>query len=92
MASPAFDPRALAGSAYSWAARWLPHVGPTMARGLRAALRWGAHHTGLPVMLFAAICLVLSWRILKRTVRLAVEVVIALALLVVATRMGWLTW
>jgi hypothetical protein len=40
----------------------------------------------------AAISLVLSWRILKRTVRLAVEVVIALALLVVATRFGWLTW
>jgi hypothetical protein len=92
MGPPAFDPRALAGNAYRWAARWLPHIGPTMAGGLRAVLRWGAHHTGLPVMLFAAICLVLSWRILKRTVRLAVEVVIALALLVVATRLGWLAW
>lgn len=92
MVTPAFEARDLAVSAYGWVARWLPHVGPTMARGLRAALRWGAHHTGLPVMLLAAICLVLSWRILKQTMRLAVEVVIALALLVVATRLGWLTW
>jgi hypothetical protein len=92
MRSPAFDPRSLAGNAYTWTARWLPRIGPTMAGGLRAALRWAAHHTGLPVILVAAISLVLSWRILKRTARLVVEVVIALALLVVATRLGWLTW
>jgi hypothetical protein len=92
MRPPAFDPRSLAGDAYTSATRWMPRIGPTMTGGLRAALRWGAHHTGLPVILVAAISLVLSWRILKRTMRLAVEVVIALALLVVATRFGWLTW
>jgi hypothetical protein len=92
MRPPAFDPRSLAGDAFTSAARWLPRIGPTAAGGLRAALRWGAQHTGLPVVLVAAISIVLSWRILKRTVRLAVEVVIALALLVVATRLGWLSW
>ena len=65
-------------------------AGPPDRRGRCAAarFRWGAHHTGLPVILVAAIPLVLSWRLLKRTLRLTVEVVIALALLVVATRWG----
>ncbi len=92
MRPPAFDPRSIAGDAFASAARWAPRIGPAAAGGLRAALRWAAHHTGLPVILVAAISLVLSWRILKRTLRMTVEVVIALALLVVATRMGWLTW
>ncbi len=59
---------------------------------LRAAFRWGAQHTGLPVILFAAIAIVVSWRIFKRSVRFAVEVVVAVALLLVATRLGWITW
>ncbi len=92
MRPPVFDPRSMAGNALAQAARWVPRIGPAVAGSVRGALRWGAHHTGLPIVLVAAISLVLSWRILKRTVRLAVEVVIALALLVVATRLGWLTW
>jgi hypothetical protein len=44
------------------------------------------------MVLVAAIAVVLSWRLIKRTLRLAVEVLIALAFLVAATRMGWLTW
>jgi hypothetical protein len=59
---------------------------------LRAALRWGSEHSGLPVILVAAIALVASWRVFKRTVRFVVEVVLAVALLLVATRLGWITW
>jgi hypothetical protein len=96
MRPPAFDPRSMAGDVYASTAtkisRWVPRIGPTVAASVRAALRWGSHHTGLPIVVVAAITLVLSWRILKRTLRLTVEVVIALALLVVATRLGWLTW
>ncbi len=92
MHPPAFDPRSMAGNAYALAARWIPRVGHEAAGSVRAALRWSAHHTGLPVIVVAAISLVLSWRILRRTMRLTVEVGVALALLVVATRMGWLTW
>jgi len=92
MRPPAFDPRSMAGDACAGVARWVPRIGPMVAGSVRAMLRWGAHHSGLPVILVAAITLVLSWRILKRTARLTVEVVIALALLVVATRLGWLTW
>ena len=92
MRSPLFDPRSMAGNTLAAATRLVPRIGPALAGSVRAALRWGAHHTGLPIVLVAAISLVLSWRILKRTLRLTVEVFIALALLVVATRMGWLTW
>jgi len=60
--------------------------------GLREALRWGAHHSGLPVIVVAALSLVISYRLAKRAARLAVEVVVAAAVLLVATRMGWLTW
>jgi hypothetical protein len=67
---------------------WWPAVGPSM----RAALRWGSEHSGLPVILVAAIALVASWRIFKRTVRFAVEVVIAVALLLCAARLGWIAW
>jgi hypothetical protein len=92
MRPPLFDPRSFAGNTLAQVARWGPRIGPAFAGSVRTVLRWGAHHTGLPVVLVAALTLVLSWRILKRTLRLVVEVVIALALLVVATRMGWLTW
>jgi hypothetical protein len=39
-----------------------------------------------------AIALVLSWRLVKRTFRLAVEVAVAVALLIAATRLGWVRW
>jgi len=61
-------------------------------RWAHACLRWASHHTGLPVVLVAAVALVVTWRLLKRGVRLAVEVALALALLVAATRLGWLRW
>ncbi len=59
---------------------------------LAAALRWGSAHTGLPVILVAAIALVVSCRVFRRSVRFVVEVTIALALLLVATRIGWIHW
>ncbi len=85
-------PRSI-GSAFAWAS-WakLSRIGPATATSLRMVLRWASHHTGLPVVLVAAIGVVLSWRILRRTLRLAVEVAIALAALAAATRLGWLTW
>jgi hypothetical protein len=67
---------------------WLPAVGP----GLRVALRWAAQHTGLPVLVVAAIALVVSFRLVKKSVRLVFEVAVATALLVAATRLGWIRW
>jgi hypothetical protein len=59
---------------------------------LGAALRWGSQHTGLPIIVVAAIVLVVSWRIFRRSVRFVVEVTIAVALLLFATRFGWIHW
>lgn len=78
------DARTLLGS--------LPRIGHDAGTSVRMVLRWATHHTGLPSLLVAALLLVLSWRLVRRTLRLAVEVLVALAFLVVATRMGWLSW
>ena len=80
MRPPAFDPHRLVS--------WLPDAG----QGLRAVLRWGAHHTGLPVVLFAAIALVASWHVFRRTLRFALQVVFAVVALLAATRLGWIAW
>jgi hypothetical protein len=63
--------------------------------GLVHALRWVAHHTGAPVLVVAAVGLVLSFRLARfagRAARFSVEVALALALLIVATRLGWIRW
>jgi len=80
MPTPALDPSRMLA--------WATPFGP----GMRTALGWASQHTGLPVILVAAIAVVVSWRIFKRTVRFAVEVVAVVALLLVATRLGWITW
>jgi hypothetical protein len=59
---------------------------------LRIGLRWASHHTGLPIMLVAAIAVVASGHLVKRTLRFSVEVAVALGLLFAATRLGWIVW
>jgi hypothetical protein len=80
MSTPALDPSRMLA--------WASPLGPAM----RASLGWASQHTGLPVILVAAIAVVVSWRVFKRSVRFAVEVVAVVALLLVATRLGWITW
>ncbi len=70
----------------------LPRMGHDAGASVRLVLRWAAQHTGLPTVLVAALAIVLWWRFVRRTLRLAVEVLVALAFLVAATRLGWLTW
>ena len=60
--------------------------------GLRHALTWGAEHTGLPVILVAAVTLVVAFRLAKRTVHFAIELAFAVTLLFVASKMGWIRW
>jgi hypothetical protein len=55
-------------------------------------LRWVSHHTGLPVILVAAIALVVSWRLVRHTARFAVQVLLTLLALLVATRLGLIRW
>ncbi len=72
----------------AWVSTWtLP-----LSHGLRDSLRWGAHHSGLPVVVVAALALVVSFRLAKRAARLAVEVVLATVVLLVASRLGWIQW
>jgi hypothetical protein len=59
---------------------------------VRTWLEWASHHTGLPVIVVAAIVLVASWHAFKRTLRFAIEVALAVAVLLVATRLGLLSW
>lgn len=58
----------------------------------KTALHWAAATTGLPVVVVAALALVLAWRVARRTWHVALEIGLALALLLAATRFGWIRW
>ena len=58
----------------------------------RLALRWLSVHTGIPALVVAAILVVVGWRILKKSLRIVVEIVLVGALLFAATQAGWLRW
>jgi hypothetical protein len=58
--------------------------------GARFVVRYLARHTGLPALVVAAILLVVGYRVLKRSARFAVEVVVVTVALVAATQLGWL--
>lgn len=71
-----------------WGFAWLP----AGLEGVRAGLRWASHHTGMPLIVVSAVALVISWRLFGRAVRFAFEVALAVGLLAVATKLGWVTW
>jgi hypothetical protein len=60
--------------------------------GARFLVRYLARHTGLPALVVAALLLVVGYRVLKRSARFAVEVVIVTVALVAATQLGWLRY
>ena len=59
---------------------------------MKHLLAWCAQHTGLPVMVIAAIALVLAWRVAKKTAHVFLEVALAFALLFALTKLGWIRW
>ena len=63
-----------------------------IAAAARQAVRWGSSHTGLPALLVAALLVVVGYRLLKRTMRFAMEVAVVAAVLVAATELGWIQW
>jgi hypothetical protein len=71
--------------------RWLAWTA-VLRSSVRSALGWGSTHTGLPVIVVAAIALVVSWHLFRRTLRFAIEVAVAAALLLGATKLGLLSW
>jgi hypothetical protein len=60
--------------------------------GLRYALHAVAHHTGIPVLVVAAIALVVSWRLFRSAARLIFQVVVAVVVLLGLTHFGIIRW
>jgi len=60
--------------------------------GVSKVLHGVSQHTGIPVVVVAAAALVISFRLARRAARLAVEMGVALGLILVATKMGWIRW
>lgn len=56
----------------------------------RMSVRYAAEHTGVPAVVVASVALVVSWRMFKRTLRFAVELAIAMTVVITATELGWL--
>ena len=71
---------------------WLVRAYHGGAAGVTGALRAVSTHTGIPVVVVAALALVLSYRMIRRGARLALEVGVAVVLLLVATKLGWIHW
>lgn len=70
----------------------LPAVCAHWAMLARWWLRWCAAHSGIPVIVIAAVALVISVRVARRWARFVVEVAFALGALLVASRLGWVRW
>jgi hypothetical protein len=49
-----------------------------------------AHRTGIPAVLVAALALVVAFRLARRALHLVFEVTLALALVLAATKAGWI--
>lgn len=62
------------------------------AAWVRHGVRFLADHTGLPALVVAAILLAVGYRVLKRTLRFAMEVGVLAAALVAMTAFGWIQW
>jgi hypothetical protein len=73
-------------------ATWLLHLYHGGLAGVTAGLHAVARHTGIPVVLVAAMALVISWRLARRGGRLALELGLALVVVLAATRFGWVHW
>ncbi len=67
-------------------------AGRTLGAALRHGLRWAAEHTGLPIVLVAAVALVVAFRVAKRMAHFAVELTVAVALVLIASKLGWIRW
>lgn len=68
------------------------HVGLKVPAWTKALLHWGHVHTGLPAVVLAAVSIVLGYKILKRSAKFALEVVVLTAALAAATELGWVHW
>jgi uncharacterized membrane protein YGL010W len=84
-------PLAVMGSPSLDLHHWLA-LGPTVFAACHHALRQASRHTGIPAIVIAALVIVLSRRMVRAAVRLAIEVAIVAIVLVAATMLGWVSW
>jgi hypothetical protein len=56
------------------------------------ALHWISAHSGVPVIVVAAVILVLSWKFLKWSWKFLVQIAIVAGLLFLATKLGWISF
>jgi hypothetical protein len=71
---------------------WIALVYHVVTTGIMNGLHSVAQHTGIPVVVVAAAAIVLSFRFARRGARLAFEMAVALALVLLATKLGWIHW
>jgi hypothetical protein len=60
----------------------------SVERGLHAV----SSRTGVPVIVVAALAVVLAWRVGRRTWHVVFELALAFAVLFAATKLGWIPW
>lgn len=58
----------------------------------KGAVRYVSAHSGVPAIVVAALLVCLGYRVLKRSVQLAVEVFAVTVALAAASELGWLRW
>lgn len=74
------------------------HAAGAMARAgfaltaFRHAVHYASIHTGVPAVVVASVALVAGYRLLRRTVRFAVQLTIAMTIVLLATYFGWLSF
>lgn len=79
----------------SWLLDLLAWARPSVTSALALAkegLHWAAGRTGLPVVVVAALAIVVGWRVARKTWHIAFELALAVAVLLVAMRLGWIRW
>jgi len=69
-----------------------PAFWPAWAETARHGLHVLSRHTGVPIALLAAVALVLSYRLVRRTWRLALEVCLCATVLAMLTEWRWIAW
>jgi hypothetical protein len=58
----------------------------------RQAVHYASLHSGLPAVVVASLALVAGYRLLRRTIRFAVQLTIAMTIVLAATYFGWLSF
>lgn len=70
----------------------LQGLGHVMGGSIKTAVGFASAHTGVPAVVVASTALVVSWRMFRRALRLAVEMTIAMTIVLFATKMGWISF